>query len=536
MAVNRTAAAGNNSAGAAPTQTPRSNGGVPRGNANALLAAAMTATNGRTTLSPDGNDFVKHLRESLSVSDSGMEIRPIPNATGGAHLVSLGNFGIILAFTEMITTQNQQTPKSRIIQNIVATYQAWLQATGQTFSLLNVILVDTVDYRRYEQYAAHVTAVLRTQAVPDLADLNLAALVDGATVYSVNSNLADVLAFIELHSPHAVPRRASYGMLFGIRQNVSQENRQGFDIDEQSSVMAITGYTDFTLARDQTGKRFFMPVVIISDIVATVPNLGLASMGISMFNEKYSVHRGWRIPYQSLSPNEPNLGSLMLDSTGAPFKAMNTDELDQFGRDNITTASQLAIEVYDGRANIPGVGALANPRLHAAVLQQLSKFYSADMGTISVGNISREHVAGTLGERQQGSRLRDSAYMTYLDMVGVYGNSSNINDLQLLLTNDPNNFRRRVTLISQFDPSFTALYMSTELWFDVNLLNALAALTKNSGITIVRNDQQEQYVDSAYLHTLGAGQQSTVSVMTYAAPNNNNQWGVGNNGRDGYAF
>jgi hypothetical protein len=416
--------------GSAPAQ--------PKGAAELNLLAALSGTlDTPCHLSETGNAYSTRIKEILKESFATCAFHRITASNYEAHVFYAQGFGVGLIFEESYTATDA-TPPACAKADLVTRCSTVLAGV----TLLETIVVRKEEYDRAGQMASFIKNTIISSANGHLSTMSLEAF--GGTEYLVTADMQRVRSFIQQRSPHAVPARDDIGVLLYAKAPKADAPQSTFNPRDRYNlvpVMAITGYTQFFLQAPVTtmapggmafGQPKFMPMTIVTDIVADLRNPQMMAIGLALAVDAFIIRYGWLNQFNSYTENEPNIGRLINDpKTNRPWVAKNVAQRDDFLQKYLTSPTPLlAIDVQEGRARIPSLSYLI--RNHEQLLAALSKFTGQDFGKMDpvVGRYPQFDGQVVLGSTQ----TVDSRCIDFLRMAVDIPNTDDLARFLLQLT------------------------------------------------------------------------------------------------------
>lgn len=426
---------------------------------------------------------------------------------------------LILAETVQAPSQPPHAPKSRNIQMAAESLEKQFPGTR----LLNSVLVQPADYDRAAQmtkYVADTITITTSRELPvDISTFT------NKSQYSVACDAESAKAMISQYYPHAVLPRMDLGLVVSLRQPRNNYVREGL-ADTDVPIMAIGGYTEFVQQRDNLGNIKFLPLVRITNITPIIPVPALGLIGLYLAAEQFCTGGRWIDQFRNLTKRSPNIGNLLPDPSdpSKPFVCTDLSQVEQIVQQHCI-APMLALDVCEGQARMPSVGAFQDPSAGTSKLQQyIASFFNTDNQGFMLGEpvtaYSKPEFIGLFGEEPG----RDTRYFSYLDVVagGTPGN-----DVRQLL-DWPNQPEQRAQLVNDLSGGVRMMHYCTTAVLSVDFLARLGHVMAKSGIQIMSTAGPASTAPMPNLFDMSAKMMNLSHVTN--AQYQNPQWGGSWNG------
>lgn len=324
-----------------------------------LELLAMTNTSSRL-----GEDAVKYIEAiDKEIADAKLPIVNYPVSTdtieARVYVDTANKAAILLSFAESYnqTTLDNVPPADRA-RDIIETFHVH---HADITNILEHVVVSKHDYTKAGVMASFIMNAFATFAgkTSKLSIQNL-----NQQKLSVITNIDEVRNFVRTNSPHSIPARDDIGCLICVDVPTKNNNQYGQQEFVQKPFMAITGYTRF-MTPEESGINKFVPIVLITDIVSSIPNKALLSLALPIAADAMIMQGLWARPYSTFAKDKPNIGSLYSDSkTGKPYFIPSVEEFHAFVRDRLTNPF-LGLDISEGRARMVGIDQFVYDRTSA---------------------------------------------------------------------------------------------------------------------------------------------------------------------------
>jgi hypothetical protein len=222
--------------------------------------------------------------------------------------------------------------------------------------------------------------------------------------FKIVTRKADVMRLIEEAHPTGVIPPTNIG--FAIFTN--PQNRE----ESPKLLMAVGGYTDF-VSTSPTGTAFAgmpqaaVPMTTITTIYTPAPSLSMAILGISIAADAFLRRRLWIDQFSDFSPEAPNIGNLIMDGEGKPFRVTDMMTLGEFVETRLAKPGLLAIDIADGAPRIPGLERICADMVN----DDVAKFLGRPVEEIQCGISAGTHMqySGVFGN---GNDTRCANYLS----------------------------------------------------------------------------------------------------------------------------
>lgn len=326
----------------------------PRPQSGAQIDRVIKAAHTLSNLSPEGEAY----RDELIRQAQEFGLQELKSTSNDYLLIYNKKEshveGIVFIFSET-SSENEYVPP---VQMTEEAYALFSQHVGR-FYLLDTIVVDPVDYDRVRLMASFVANQL-SDTMQEAREITVQSF--GGRPLVVDCELSNVLSYINKFSPHGVSPRCDFGALVQLDKgrDVTQPMNTGA---QRESILAIAGYTEFIqaetgmLSREQIQQgehTKYVPIVTISEIVSHIPSPNLMGIALPVAAQAFIMHSQWLAPY-GYGKNTLNLGNLVEDGkSGKMWSCESQQQRDQLLAQYMLNPF-LAIDIQDGRADLPGI-------------------------------------------------------------------------------------------------------------------------------------------------------------------------------------
>lgn len=473
------------------------------------LASSATGTD---SLSVEAQAYLEKLHKMLNPEGAPkVDIRnypcPVPS-----QLYVMGKFAIILTFAESMTRSADCLPLTTIYFPKIN--EVFVKNVGPDYNLLNIVLVDKRDYEnRAQPMAGYIRAVLEFANRTDIfQNFEFLKMEDAHVVcYTDKTMVRDLL---HRWSPHHVQDRTDFGFVLGVRKN------NGYGQTSQpemfNPIAVATGYNEFRLAQTSNfignmpmpmmpgmpGMMMptvkFNQLVHISNIVTKIPSRRLLTTLLIPAAYHVFIQQGLcRQQYYVLGQGA-DVCSLMIDpATGQPYRAESTDQVAAFFA-GMCMNPVLVMDVMDGRARVPGVEAMADPRWYKRIIDDLSSFMNIDFPLSEVAKGVSAECGGVVRLRGNDEDIRTVDYFHMLE--------SNKELASKMFLNRPVHATDRFKEIANLHQNGESNYYTLHAMFNEQFLNTLMNCVgpQLRLVTDIAN-QQAGFMDTSILASAAAG-------------------------------
>ena len=445
-----------------------------------------------TSLSVEGKAYVARLAE-LFAKTGEIIVEQVPYRMETIACINQNaKQAILLIFQESyIGGSASQLPVTEYMPDIHSAFKN----KHEDIAMLEYVVVMKEDYSRVENMAIFISNAFKA-VNPNLA---LTADMFQNMKLTPTTDLKQVKAFIDAHSPHAVQERADWGILINRVLNSSRvDSYTSIKEPELRPIAAIAGYTKFLQIYAQ-GFRKYLPVCVITNVTCTVPSTDILALALPITAGCVISQRQWERPYTTFGKDKPNLGRLIIDPTAKSLKWFaNLEEMHMEMAKYIIEVPLLALDCAEGRARIPGLEKYVISGAQAITEQLTSFFGPAKASTFLATNQSP--IMTTFfnfeGVYKTGGALVDTRNGDYINMVTETKDYSRC-QRALAQSMTPGSHLQDIAAIYGEDV-VTPLYRVHTIVFNSLLINVLAQLV----VEIVKYNSEtcvNQNVDMAAL-------------------------------------
>ena len=378
--------------------------------------------------------------------------------------------GIAIIFDETYHPTDY-VPAVRYVNELCDTFR---NLTGG--HLMESIVITPEDYPRVEKMAAWLQNAITSAVDTRISNMTVDTLTK--TPFFIQTDMTAVRSFIDRFSPHAVPTRDDVGALICVQKDRTDTN--GNLQRDIVPILAFTGYTEFVTTAGNpygmTGTVQFVPIVTITDVVSQIMAKNFIGMVLPIAADYLIRQNAWLRPYSQFTKDKPNIGRLIPDPANGnqPWFATDMNARNEFLQRYIA-APQLAVDIADGRARIPGIDNYANNQAQA--LKDMGHFLNLE-NIVNRGNFllcNLPSYTGTVSDRK--STPVDSRCVDYLSLAAEITDVNRIADFLY----QPNSLDARLKKIAEFRDDVRSLYMNTRAVFSPEFVQFLTDfLTKGN--------------------------------------------------------
>ena len=414
--------------GAAPV-APAAAPGNPGAPAGSSPAQAKTVTDilqlmaAPTKLSKEGEAYVATIVDEMTKKGCEPKVTSITGPNYEARVLEFNNYVTALVFTETYTPGTPPLPAAAVVQDLRGRFVSH-GVTG-TPAIFQVVTKE--DYEKVDIMASMITNAYLCHGSPALRHFTAAALSNEN--YGLTDDLTVIRPFVERHCPTAtLPRMDSAIMLYANKPVTNEFNlgNGGRPEFQQIPIVAVTGYTDFVYAEDQSlgglgsGQVKYVPMYIITGIFSKIVDVSMATIGIALTSYLMISKNFWVKQFSSFKKDRPDIGNLLQDrDTGKPVQTKDIQQRNAVIANYLTTPyPYLAIDVQLGNFTIPGLGSLVASTVE--VNQRVDQFTGCD-GATRAGKATQlitHHFDGRI--RMGGSKAGeffDTRTVDYLSLI-----------------------------------------------------------------------------------------------------------------------
>jgi len=375
-------------AGAAPVNPAAAPAGAaPAGSSPSTaktVADILQLMSAPTKLSKEGEEYVQTIVDALSKEGRDPKVTAITGPNYEARILEHNGYLTALLFTETYTPGTPPLPAAACVNDLRSRFAS--HGINGTNAIFQVVTKE--DYEKADIMASMVVNAYKCQDTPALRNFTAAALSGGN--YGLTDDLTVIKPFVERHCPTATLPRMDAAIMLYMNQQVTNEfnvGNNGRPEFQQIPIVAVTGYTDFVYAEDQsmngiTGTQIkYVPMFIITGIFSKIVDVSMATIGISLTSYLMINKAFWVKQFSSFKKDKPDIGNLLQDrDTGKPVCTKDIQQRNAVIENYLTTKfPYLAIDVQLGNFTIPGLGKLVDST--AEFNQMVDQFTGCDGAT-----------------------------------------------------------------------------------------------------------------------------------------------------------
>lgn len=326
-------------------------------------------------LSPAGKEYSSTFAEELKKCSfgHGLEVIDIASPNLDATVVykrSSKLIAVLLYFESM--SPSSVTVPSDYIDEVIKAFKAAIKQEDVEYRSISSVTVVPEEYNSgYATIMAQtIVNTFTGYSISVSSEFNVSSLEDSA-IY-ITTNMARVRNYIKKCSPHAISDRDDIGFLVSF----CDKSRPMVEQNDENTLFAVTGYTKFVTselpAYNGRGNRM-CPVVTITNIASVAPITGYVPFAVSLAGRCFCDANMWHEPYKNFADDKPNLGYLIDAIGNVPVKSMQ--EFNALCA-NYFTEPVLAIDISNGRYNLPGVTSLCYGNV--PMYMHLNRFFRND--------------------------------------------------------------------------------------------------------------------------------------------------------------
>jgi len=377
------------------------------------------------TLDGKSDEYLSKLRKILEDPACKIKIscRRLEN---GAFAFNSQNAGIVLIFSNSFDFNVNDIISMKKIEKTSDNFKR----DFPNLKLINIIVVNEIDFDKYVQMAAHITNVLQSVSpvYSGVSEMKISDLRQYKIIIDTDAN--SVKDFYRKNYPHTTIPRCDIGfkVSIGIKKN-SYMGGGGYDsFDSVQPLFAVAGYTDFIEENVMPGSPLkFTPIVHISDVLSVIPSAKMFSMALPIAAEIFIGNGLWKAQYFNPAKGSANIGNLILDSkTNKPWSPKSQNEITGFFNQYINPPF-ITMDIAEGKARIPGIEKLLlnNVEENSKIIKEMAEFLEVKPDQIpqNIANVSYAEIIGYVTVEKEISQdgIIDSRYFDYLNLVKWLG-------------------------------------------------------------------------------------------------------------------
>jgi len=433
-------------------------------------------------LSTEGKSYLKLFSDELRSMDrsKSLQVMDVSTSEIDATVVysTVDRIAAVLFYYESMQPSNASVPTDKIGTVMSAFNSSINKDGGPEYTVISSVTILP------EEYAPNYAVKMAQSILNIFTGFNISVGTDTFTANSlknetifVTTNMHEVRDYMRQYSPHAVLDRDDIGFLVRTGTKDSTTNKPIYG----DVLFGVTGYTKFLNCTGYNQMAKIRPVATITNIVSRAPISGFIPFAITLAGDCFCRANMWLEPYKNFSTDRPNLGNLVDITGNVPVKTQQ--ELQAL----ITTyfdTPLLALEISDGRYNLPGVTSMVYGNL--PMYQHLCRFFGrAEIYNLPAEELkavadevlraaaSYETLTGVVVDKQGAT---DSRWIDYLAMCISFDERAAIQNFRIE-ANDP---LFRINEIRLHYPNTRAVYKTKTIvltnsfldWLDKNLVDA----------------------------------------------------------------
>lgn len=467
---------------AAPGGTRGFGGQQPAGVMSLFAGFGMSAN-----LGADVDKYLDDIRKALAATGQPYKVQRMMTSTiVGAHVVSLGEVAILLAFPKL-----QNTPRR---PDAIAPYGEWLEIAKAEFrkefvdglKLINGLVILPDDLARVDQMVTYLRDALLQANDSALQQMTAAQFLSSVDV-GYESSAEHVRNLTATHFPQAVLPRADGGLVLRLRQAGSRGKHGGFGLNslsDPSRLLAwVTAYVDFIVTTPGLGQTKYTPVVHISSIQSIAQDRHSMMFALAAAVDWYITRNGWieLVTNFNQAARMPNIGNLLQNDDGTLFFATNLQQATSVAQVHCA-APTLVIDFVDGQAHIPALAQFIDTSAKGAwrLADYVTKFFGTQ--TLDFKNTNRLLSSEYVGSVNVNGQIVDSRHVAYLDVLAR--SQAPVPDAAGLLNIMPGQPTYRAQIVNGLNPTFEPIYQEQVVMPSVDLLQALISLISSTGFPL----------------------------------------------------
>lgn len=374
-----------------------------------------------TKLSKEGEAYVATIVDELTKAGREPKVTSITGPNYEARVFEYNSFITAMVFTETYTPGTPPLPAAAVVNDLRGRFTS--HGVSGTPALFQVVTKE--DYDKVDIMASMIVNAYKCHDTPALRNFTAAALSGGN--YGLTDDLTVIKPFVERHCPTATLPRMDSAIMLYINQQVTNEfnvGNNGRPEFQQIPIVAVTGYTDFVYAEDQsmngiTGQQVkYVPFYVITGIFSQIVDVSMATIGIALTSYLMISKSFWAKQFSSFKKDRPDIGNLLQDrDTGKPVQTKDIQQRNAVIANYLTTSyPYLAIDVQLGNFTIPNIGKLIDST--AEFNQMVDQFTGGD-GASKAGKAAQlitHHFDGRIRTGKNGDFV-DTRSVDYLSLI-----------------------------------------------------------------------------------------------------------------------
>lgn len=406
--------------GAAPGAGGAENGGSSPTRAASVLDL-MQLMSTPTKLSKEGEAYMATIIEELTKTGREPKVTSITGPNYEARVLEHNGYITAFVFAETYQPGVPAYPAASVVNDLRGRFVA--HGINGASAIFKVVTKE--DYEKVDIMASLVVNSYKCHDTPAFRNFTAAGLSQGN--FGLTDDMSIIKPFVERHCPDATLPRMDVGVMLYINQPVTNEfntGNNGRPEFTRTPVVAVTGYTDFVYAEDQslngiTGSQVkYVPIFVITGIFSTIVDVSMAAIGISLTSYLMIGKSFWAKQFAVFKKDAPNIGNLLKNNeTGAPMEVTTIEERNSVITNFLTTPyPYLAIDLQLGGFVIPGLGKLIDG---GQEFNQLIDNFTGGEGATRAGKatqLTTHHFDGRVRKSKTGEFV-DTRCIDYLSLI-----------------------------------------------------------------------------------------------------------------------
>lgn len=367
-----------------------------------------------STISENGRKYIDRVKEVIMQQDKNVktEVLTIPAET---IVFYKAHHCIVLLFSEALSREDDKP----LIGHAKAAKTTVETIFGNNMFINNVILVTPEDYTRPENMATYILNSFVAILEPSISNITWETFKDYQIQVSSSPDMYD--SFVSKYSPHGVPARADLKLcIYATKSgNINPRNNVLWIEDKDKiDIAAVGAYIRFSCQSNAVMPKY-IPEIHISEILCGIPSANIIPLILGIAKAVLMDQNVWKSQFLDFGgANNPNIGNLISDQNGSPFRVENHTQLDQL----IATYCEhpiLILDISEGRARVIGLEqysfALENANNTANNFFGLNQDGLPILGkTVVPFQLSGEEFSGYI---RNGATYVDSRWADYLNLM-----------------------------------------------------------------------------------------------------------------------
>lgn len=416
-------------------------------------------------MTPDGNEFVKKLTESIQVRRSDIKMVPLTTDKIEAIAFTSATNAVLLLFTDAAAPGEYP----------LAGYRGEVECLlPEDLVVLQCNVIRPEDYPRLTAWVTHVRHLFEMAENTNNV-INVHHLIDGYDFF-IDTNIRAVRDDFSVGWPHAVLPRMDFGFTVCVSKHRTRGDREDRrrGRDDAKPFVSVACYVEF-VEMETSGRRRrdeeeeqddLMAFVHISGIYAQVPTPTAAALVQPLVADLCVNQDLWKSHLTSFAKDAPNLGSLeVVDDTGALSFFTSDEEVNRFIARNIPTP-YIVMDVVEGQAGPLGYTDWAFDR--DAVVDDIENLFDENIFVDGKKNPYTPEISD--GEWDEYVGVIDNRDSRSEDYLNLAIRTDDLDILGRFLRRDPNPEIRNEDILS-IHPTFAPDMVSTCVVLNTDTIN-----------------------------------------------------------------